>query len=100
MLAYFHKCGECDEITHMFSPIDYLGYNFGTTGHNYKTRDEAEDTFGLFLRTLERHRAERPFTPGYWTEYPFQNVDEEIAWIRENIVLVGFTPVVIPHPTE
>lgn len=47
----FTKCWECDEPI-PFSPIDFIGYNPGTSGHLFHSKIEAEEVLELTKQAI------------------------------------------------
>jgi len=88
--AFFNFCGDCDEPVRTFEICSYLGHNPGIDGHLYRTREEAERTWQIFIDRLVEDRNAGQVMGDYWTELPFETLDEELDYLKLNVRLVEF----------
>lgn len=91
--AWFFVCSECGEPTNQFDMIQYIGYNYGTDGHLFKTREEACHDMVLFhsalLNEAECDKSIDYTRGGFWgSERPFDNVKQEITYLLKNTRLI------------
>jgi len=90
LYGFFNICGDCDEPVRTFEICSYLGHNPGIDGHFYKSREEAEETWQIFINRLIEDRNEDRAIGDYWTELPFSTVNEELEYLDNNVRLVEF----------
>jgi hypothetical protein len=87
---FFSTCGDCNEPTDTFDMCNYLGFNPGVDGHFFDSEEQANETWHRFINRVREERLAGRFNAGYWTELPFETLEEELDYLNNKIRLVEF----------
>jgi len=86
--GFFEFCSDCDEPTSTFEICSYIGYNPGVDGHLFKNTEDANSAWESFIVALSSDRTQGIVRGEYWTELPFDTLQEELDYLENKVRLI------------